>query len=94
MHKELSNEISGTSRHPIAYRCRGDGKLYTHESVIIAIERHFKQTGRTRNSPCLCGSGIKIKKCCMKDARTIGTDMTAIMNKMGIRLSGGFDSEL
>ena len=31
------------------------------------IKRHTWRFGKMRNKPCWCGSGVKFKKCCLRE---------------------------
>jgi uncharacterized protein YchJ len=47
-----------------------DARLDELERTAGAVKVHRARIGR--NSPCLCGSGLKFKKCCVDKARITG----------------------
>jgi hypothetical protein len=47
-----------------------DARLAELEASAGAVKVHRAKIGR--NSPCLCGSGLKFKKCCIDRAHITG----------------------
>lgn len=56
---EFGNLVAGFIKHVRSY------KLFGRHHSIIRIDRWANTLGLGRNDPCVCGSGLKFKKCCI-----------------------------
>ncbi|MCK9262294.1 MAG: SEC-C domain-containing protein [Deltaproteobacteria bacterium] len=56
-----------TTHHELAEFVREDSRWFFHHGTMVPQKQVIRKGEKTgRNDPCLCGSGLKYKKCCGK----------------------------